>query len=94
MIKTEQQQNCAKKNSQGMDTPMKSESIGIKAEDIKIEVNVGMKKLSIERTLKLDKANKELEITTTMKKTGVKGAKRPRSATVSKKTAKKKEDKV
>ena len=71
---------------------MKSENIGIKAEDIKIEVNAAMKKLSIERTLKLDKSNKELEITTTMKKTGMKGAKRSRSATVTKKTGKKKDD--
>lgn len=52
-----------------METPLKSESHPtIKAEDIKMEANAGMKKLTIERTLKLDKANKELEITTTMKK--------------------------
>lgn len=69
IIKTEQQQNCAKKNSQGLETPLKSENHGIKAEDIKMEVNTALKKLTIERTLKLDKANKELEITTTMKKT-------------------------
>lgn len=47
---------------------MKSENHGIKAEDIKMEVNPALKKLTIERTLKLDKANKELEITTKMKK--------------------------
>lgn len=55
-----------------------------------MESNGTFKKLTIERTLKLDKANKELEITTTIKKTGG-SAKRARSASGAKKATKKKE---
>lgn len=49
---------------------MKSENQGVKSEDVKIEGQggKGLKKMTIERTLKLDKNNKELEITTTIKK--------------------------
>ena len=69
IIKIEQQQNCIKQNWQGGEPSLKSENQGIKSEDVKSETaSKSLKRMTIERTLKLDKNNKELEITTTIKK--------------------------
>ena len=72
IIKIEQQQNCMKAQDSryGVEPSLKSENQGVKSEDVKCEAQSGkaMKKMTIERTLKLDKNNKELEITTTIKK--------------------------
>ena len=76
IIKSEQQQNLKKGINEGpnwctLEDSLKFEN-EVKTEDVMKQenTNASCKKLTVERTLKLDKASKDLQITTTMKKMG------------------------
>lgn len=85
LIKSEQQQNIKKGINEAplnnwctLEDSLKFEN-EVKTEDVLKQetANASCKKLTVERTLKLDKASKDLQITTTMKKMG---SKKTRSA--------------